>query len=69
MDLAEIKTREMGLTKLSLIVFEQNKGAKKLYDTLGYKEAAREQVVEHPLIHHTGDAILMVKHLIPYENS
>lgn len=53
MDLAELRTRELGLTKLSLIVFEQNKVAKKLYDTLGYQEEAREQVVAHPLIHHT----------------
>ena len=63
MDLAELKTRELGLSKISLIVFEQNRGAKKLYDTLGYKEVAREQVVPHPLIKHTGDAILMVKQL------
>ena len=65
MDLAELKTRELGLSKLSLIVFEQNKGAKKLYDTLGYSEKAREQVVAHPLIQHTGDALLMVKQLKP----
>jgi len=65
MELAELRSRELRLSKLSLIVFEQNKGAKKLYDVLGYQEAAREQVVAHPLIHHTGDAILMVKHLKP----
>ncbi len=63
MDLAELKTREYGLNKLSLIVFEQNHGAKKLYDNLGYSETAREKVVPHPMIHHTGDAILMVKSL------
>ena len=63
MELAELRTRELGLSKLSLIVFEQNKGAKKLYDSLGYSETAREQVVSHPLIHYAGDAILMVKHL------
>jgi ribosomal protein S18 acetylase RimI-like enzyme len=61
MDIAEIKANELGLTKLSLIVFEENKGAKKLYDRLGYYEVSREQISPHPLIHYKGDAILMVK--------
>jgi hypothetical protein len=30
---------------------------------LGYKEVDREPMYAHPLIHHTGDAILMVKSL------
>ena len=63
MALAEQQARQRGLKKLSLIVFEQNSGAKRLYDNLGYREAAREQVVTHPLIHHGGDALLMVKEL------
>ena len=63
MDIAEIKAGELGLKKLSLIVFEQNTGAKKLYKNLGYSEVAREQVVPHPMIHYTGDAILMVKNI------
>ena len=63
MDIAEIKARGHGLAKLSLIVFEQNNGAKKLYDKLGYFEVAREQVIPHPMIRHTGDAILMVKNI------
>ena len=61
MNIAEIKANERGFTKLSLIVIEQNKGAKKLYDRLGHHEVSREQIVPHPLIHYTGDAILMVK--------
>jgi len=61
MNIAEIKANERGFTKLSLIVIEQNKGAKKLYDRLGYHEVSREQIVPHPLILYTGDAILMVK--------
>ncbi len=63
MELAEIKSGELGLNKLSLIVFEQNKGAKRLYERLGYTETAREKVIPHPLIHFEGDAILMVKKL------
>lgn len=61
MALAEQQARAKGFNKLSLIVFEQSQGAKRLYDRLGYTEIAREPVVPHPLIHYTGDALLMVK--------
>jgi ribosomal protein S18 acetylase RimI-like enzyme len=60
---AERSGRALGFNKLSLIVFEQNAGAKRLYDRAGYVEKRRHAVVTHPLIHYTGDAILMVKHL------
>ncbi|BDM83316.1 GNAT family N-acetyltransferase [Acaryochloris marina] len=59
--LAETQAVEKGFGKLSLIVFEENVGAKHLYDRLGYQEIAREEIVAHPLIHYSGDAILMVK--------
>lgn len=59
--LAEEHARDKGFKKLSLIVFEQNTGAKQLYDRNGYREVRREAIVPHPLIHYTGDAILMVK--------
>ena len=61
MKLAEDQAIAKGFAKLSLIVFEQNVGAKKLYDRLGYREIAREAIVPHPLIHYSGDAILMGK--------
>ncbi len=61
--LAEAQALEKGLPKLSLIVFEQNDGAKRLYLGQGYREVARQPVVPHPLIHYTGDALLMVKAL------
>ena len=63
MELAETHAHAKGFKKFSLIVFEQNAGAKRLYDRLGYQEFAREAIVSHPLIHYTGDAILMVKTL------
>ncbi len=63
LDLAEKNARANGFAKLSLIVFEQNEGAKRLYDRTGYRETARQAVVPHPLIHYAGDAILMVKQL------
>ena len=61
MNLAEIHSVTKGFTKLSLIVFEENIGAKRLYERLGYREIAREPIFPHPLIHYSGDAILMVK--------
>jgi len=61
--LAEVHAREKGFKKLSLIVFEQNADAKKLYERTGYREVHREPVHPHPLIHFTGDAILMVKEI------
>ena len=60
---AERSARALGFRKLSLIVFEQNEGAKRLYERHGYVEKRRHPVVPHPLIHYTGDALLMVKHL------
>ncbi len=60
---AEGEARALGLPKASLIVFEENQAALRLYDRLGYREAAREPVVPHPLINYGGDALLMVKEL------
>lgn len=61
LELAAEKAREHGLSQLSLIVFEQNEGARKLYERHGFYEIAREEVVQHELIHYTGYALLMVK--------
>ena len=61
LDLAMQRGRELGCTQLSLIVFEQNADALRLYERLGYREVDRAPVVPHPMIHFTGDAILMVR--------
>jgi len=61
--LAERQARSQGLGKLSLIVFSENTGAKRLYERMGYREKLRESVVPHPLIRCAGDAVLMVKTL------
>ena len=63
MEHAERTAKTRGYAKLSLIVFAENTGAKKLYERIGYTEVMREPIVPHPLIRMTGDAILMVKHL------
>lgn len=61
LDEAERTARDLGFEKLSLIVFEQNVNARRLYERFGYAERCRHPVVPHPLIHYTGDALLMVK--------
>lgn len=58
---AERIAARLGLAMMSLIVFEQNVQAHSLYLRRGYAERCRARVVPHPLIHYTGDAILMVK--------
>ena len=57
--IARDQARERGLDALSLLVFEQNAGALKLYEREGFREVDRAAVVPHPLINHTGDVILM----------
>ncbi len=61
--LAEQHAHGHGLSKLSLIVFEQNEGAKRLYERSGFYQKAHEPVVPHRLIHFDGRAVLMVKDL------
>jgi ribosomal protein S18 acetylase RimI-like enzyme len=63
LEMAERDCRRHGLRKLSLIVFEQNTGAKRLYERSGYVEKHRRPVEPHPLIHYAGYALLMVKAL------
>lgn len=60
---SERQARARGLPKISLIVFADNRPALALYQSLGYREKARERIVPHPLIRSTGDALLMVKEL------
>jgi len=61
--LAEQQARMRKFHTLSLVVFEQNERAIKLYKALGYREVSREKIVQHPLIQATGDAILMTKEI------
>lgn len=63
LEIAAEKALSLRLPRLSLIVFEGNERAKRLYERHGFYEIMRERVVPHELIHHTGDALLMVKHI------
>ncbi len=59
LDIAREQACERGFGTLSLLVFEQNQGACRLYEREGFEVVDRAQVVPHELIHYTGDLLLM----------
>lgn len=63
MQLAESLARGAGAPGVSLIVAEENRGAKRLYDRLDYRVTARAPVVPWPGAVHGGDWLLMVREL------
>ena len=63
MALADELARGAGADTVSLIVAEDNAGARRLYERLGYTPVARRSVVPFPGSHHAGDWILMTKPL------
>jgi ribosomal protein S18 acetylase RimI-like enzyme len=60
---AEAIASGTGATAISLIVAEENRGAKRLYERAGYREIARRPLVPFPGLGHTGDWVLMAKPL------
>ena len=60
MRIAGEQAREHGYDRLSLVVFEENAVALRLYRDLGYEIIDRAPIVPHPLIRCSGDALLMV---------
>lgn len=62
--LAEAKAREQRLSLLSLIVFEANTGARRLYARTGFVEIRRERLLPHPLLERAGGhALLLIKRI------
>ncbi|MEM1310311.1 MAG: GNAT family N-acetyltransferase [Cyanobacteria bacterium P01_H01_bin.153] len=61
LDLAFNQARDRNFPSVSLLCFEQNTGALRLYQRYGFRVIDRTAVVPHPLIHHTGDVLLMTK--------
>jgi ribosomal protein S18 acetylase RimI-like enzyme len=60
LDDAERRARQLGLPATSLICFEANQGACRLYEARGYRVIARRPLVAHPALHYEqGDALLM----------
>lgn len=60
MDMARLQGLERGYDRISLVAFENNRDAVRLYRRLGYRVIDRAPIVPHPLIRQTGDALLMV---------
>lgn len=60
---ADDRARRLGLPNLSLICFEQNQGALRLYRRHGYAIVDQRTIVPHPTLHATGEALLMVREL------
>jgi len=57
---ARRRGRALGLERLSLICFEKNTRALRLYQRLGFRELRRRPVVPHPFLHYReGAAILL----------
>lgn len=56
---ARERAQDLGLGQLSLICFAANTGARRLYERHGLEVIARRPIVPHPLIHVSGDALLM----------
>ena len=60
MHIARQQAREHRYERLSLVVFEENAGALRLYQRLGYEIIDRAPIVPPPLSRCRGDALLMV---------
>lgn len=58
--LARTQARERAFNRLSLVVFEKNHGAIRLYRRFGFQEVARHPAARHELIHMTGDMLMMI---------
>jgi ribosomal protein S18 acetylase RimI-like enzyme len=58
------RARDMSLARISLICFERNEGAMRLYHRLGFRALARRPLVPHPMLHYAdGDAVLLVREI------
>ena len=59
---AHERATSLRLPRASLICFEMNEDAMRLYKRFDYQESARRPLVPHPMLHYKeGDAILLVK--------
>ncbi len=56
---ARERARALGCRELSLICFAANAGARRLYERQGFTVVDRRDIVPHPMIHATGEALLM----------
>jgi GNAT superfamily N-acetyltransferase len=59
LEAARQRARALGLGQLSLMCFAANTKALRLYEREGFGVIDRREVVPHPLIHQTGEVLLM----------
>lgn len=59
------KAQAEGYDCVSLICFEENRDSLRLYRRYGYEVVDRRTIEPHPLIHVSGDALLMRRALAP----
>lgn len=57
--IARDRARATGMRRLSLLVFEQNAGAVRLFGRHGFRVTDRRHVVHHPMIRYGGNVLLM----------
>ncbi len=56
------RAKDLSLPRISVICFERNEGAMRLYRRLGFRELDRRAVVPHSALHyHDGDAVLLAR--------
>ncbi len=62
MEAVNERAKDLSLPRISLICFERNEGAMRLYRRLGFRELDRRAVVPHAALHyHDGDAVLLAR--------
>ena len=62
MEAVNQRAKDLSLPRISLICFERNEGAMRLYRRLGFRELDRRAVVPHSALHyHDGDAVLLAR--------
>ena len=62
---ARVRARSLGLSRLSLICFDANEGAMRLYRRHSYRESDRRPIVPHPSLHYSeGDAVLLLREAV-----
>ncbi len=65
LEIGHAKAQAEGFDCVSLICFEQNAGALRLYRRLGYAVVDRRRIEPHPLIQVHGDALLLRRAVVP----
>lgn len=61
LEAAESLASDQGCSQMSIIVFDQNHGARRLYERHGYRETARRLMVKEDWLCDSSEAVLMVK--------